>query len=224
MKTKERLSMSFSWAKINSKKVLSSILILSVITFFACEEESEPDLKIEETVSENNTSIELQELFSNENTERLTDGVLGAGGNPTAPGCIVGVRAKDYSGTPSVASVPFYNNTVLNETGRANGSCDFPNELNKPCRYTGSFTINNNPGMSGNYRIVTQNGGQFSLGTITSSLTFVYGRPERPYVVYCGHVGIYTVEAENPLSPGTWIKVFEIKFICTNCNFSPVGL
>ena len=202
--------------------VYAMILALSLLVFFSCQEE-------EALIPEEDVTVIDSEISQDSPvTENTTIGDPIEGDpiiNPVPAGCKAGVTETDFANTQQVlTNAPFYNNTTLNELGRRNGQCLFPASLNQPCLFAGSITVNNNAGMTGNYRVITPSGAIRNVNNVAGSFTFFYGRPfpDVPLGVPCGSVNTYTVEAENPNLPGFYTKVYEVSFICSNCIFGPI--
>lgn len=204
-------------------KRLSLFLAISLITLFSCQEEGAIEIDGKTlTVTESEISPEALGILDRETAGLTADGVILGGVNPIQQGCNASVRFLDYSGNPVISNITFYSNTTLIETTRANGSCNFPVSLNQPCLFIGTLTINNVPGMTGNYRILTPSGAQINIGNLSGSFTYAYGRPQLPLGVFCGLLDRYIIQAEDPNAPGNWTTVYVIGFICSNCNLTPI--
>ncbi|MGB3465280.1 MAG: hypothetical protein WBA74_08420 [Cyclobacteriaceae bacterium] len=212
---KDRITLS------SGKRALLLTLGVFVTSLFlnSCSEENAVEvLQQEMTTTKSEWTPEIEEYVQNLDIE--SDIIGTPGGEPVALGCRAGRIFRDFANSPTSQNVPFYQSAIFIETLRADGQCNFPFSLNRPCLFIGSVTIQNTPGLSGNYRILAPLGVVFSYNNVSTSFTFAYGNPQVPAGVLCGTLGDYIFQAQEA-STGNWINVAFLRLSCSNCSLVP---
>ena len=181
-------------------------------------EESEVLKSPEMTITESKIDSEMQSYLDKLDIESdiIGDPVT----DPTLLGCRGGLVFRDFANSATTQAVPFYESATLVETTRADGLCNFPVSLNRPCLFVGTVTIKNTAGLSGNYRVIAAWGTVYNYNNVTSSFTFAYGRPQLPTAILCGTIGDFIFQAQDPLTGG-WVNVAFLRLTCSNCSLQP---
>lgn len=198
---------------------LSVIVLCLTFLMVSCSEELDNELLPQEmTVTEEKMSPELLEYFDNVQRDIIGD----PNQEPVLPGCRAGLIFRDFAGTTSSQAVPFYQSATLQEATRADGLCNFPSGLNRPCLFIGTVTIQNTSGLSGNYRVLSPwvGGTIYNYSNVNSSFTFAYGRPQLPTAILCGTIGDFIFQAQDAVTGG-WVNVALLRLTCSNCTLQP---